>query len=59
VPLLNRGELVGVLCIERELPYRFHEEDKVSMVATHTLHFAAETRRRGDAEDSNSTHAAT
>jgi len=31
VPLLNRGELVGVLCIESELPYRFHEEDKVSI----------------------------
>jgi hypothetical protein len=28
VPLLNRGELVGVLCIESEMPYRFHEEDK-------------------------------
>jgi adenylate cyclase len=31
VPLLNRGELVGVLCIESELPYRFHEEDKTSI----------------------------
>jgi adenylate cyclase len=31
VPLLNRGELVGVLCIESELPYRFHEEDKASI----------------------------
>ena len=28
VPLLVRGELVGVLCIESEIPYRFHEEDK-------------------------------
>jgi hypothetical protein len=28
VPLLVRGELVGVLCLESELPYRFHEEDK-------------------------------
>ena len=28
VPLLVRGELVGVLCIESEVPYRFHEEDK-------------------------------
>jgi hypothetical protein len=31
VPLLNRGELVGVLCIESEQPYRFHEEDKQSI----------------------------
>ena len=28
VPLIVRGELVGVLCIESETPYRFHEEDK-------------------------------
>ncbi|HJU44897.1 MAG TPA: GAF domain-containing protein, partial [Vicinamibacterales bacterium] len=25
VPLLVRGELIGVLCIESETPYRFHE----------------------------------
>ena len=31
VPLLNRGELIGVLCIESELPYRFHEDDKRSI----------------------------
>ena len=31
VPLLVRGELVGVLCIESEAPYRFHEEDKTSI----------------------------
>ena len=31
VPLLVRGELVGVLCIESEDPYRFHEEDKTSI----------------------------
>jgi hypothetical protein len=31
VPLLNRGDLVGVLCVESELPYRFHEEDKTSI----------------------------
>jgi hypothetical protein len=31
VPLLVRGELVGVLCIESEVPYRFHEEDKTSI----------------------------
>jgi hypothetical protein len=28
VPLLARGELVGVLCLESEMPYRFHEDDK-------------------------------
>jgi adenylate cyclase len=31
VPLLVRGELIGVLCIESEAPYRFHEEDKASI----------------------------
>jgi GAF domain-containing protein len=31
VPLLVRGELVGVLCIESEMPYRFHEEDKTTI----------------------------
>jgi hypothetical protein len=31
VPLLVRGELVGVLCAESEVPYRFHEEDKASI----------------------------
>ena len=31
VPLLNRGDLIGVLCIESEMPYRFHEEDKASI----------------------------
>ena len=31
VPLLVRDELVGVLCIESELPYRFHEEDKTTI----------------------------
>ena len=28
VPLLVRGELVGVLCIESDTRYRFHEEDR-------------------------------
>lgn len=28
IPLLARGELVGVLCIETNCPYRFHEEDR-------------------------------
>ena len=31
IPLLVRGELVGVLCIESEVPYRFHEDDKTSI----------------------------
>ena len=31
VPLMVRGELVGVLCIESETPYRFHEEDKTAI----------------------------
>lgn len=31
VPLLNRGELIGVLCIESDQPYRFHEEDKAAI----------------------------
>ena len=31
VPLLVRGELVGVLCVESDKPYRFHEEDKASI----------------------------
>jgi len=31
VPLLVRDELVGVLCVESEVPYRFHEEDKASI----------------------------
>jgi hypothetical protein len=31
VPLLVRGDLVGVLCVESEVPYRFHEEDKTSI----------------------------
>jgi hypothetical protein len=31
VPLLVRGELVGVLCLESEVPYRFHEEDKAAV----------------------------
>ncbi len=31
VPLLVRGDLVGVVCIESEVPYRFHEDDKTSI----------------------------
>jgi hypothetical protein len=28
IPLLVRDELVGVLCIESDIPYRFHEQDR-------------------------------
>lgn len=28
IPLLVKDELIGVLCIESDTPYRFHEEDK-------------------------------
>ena len=31
IPLMVRGELVGVLCLESVVPYRFHEEDKASI----------------------------
>jgi hypothetical protein len=31
VPLLVRGELVGVLCLESETAYRFHEEDRAAI----------------------------
>jgi hypothetical protein len=31
VPLVVRGELVGVLCIESETPYRFHEDDRATV----------------------------
>ena len=31
MPLLVRGELAGVLCLESEQRYRFHEEDKASI----------------------------
>ena len=31
IPLLVRGELVGVLTLESDIPYRFHAEDKSSI----------------------------
>ena len=31
VPLVVGNELIGVLCIESETPYRFHEDDKVTI----------------------------
>jgi putative methionine-R-sulfoxide reductase with GAF domain len=37
VPLVVRGELIGVICIESETPYRFHEDDKttIEMLGSH------------------------
>ena len=53
VPLVVRGELIGVLCIESETPYRFHEEDKTTDRAARLIpgdcdpeHAAARRRRR-------------
>lgn len=31
IPLLVRDELLGVLCIESDQPYRFHEEDRANL----------------------------
>ncbi|HEX8029616.1 MAG TPA: GAF domain-containing protein [Vicinamibacterales bacterium] len=31
VPLVVRGELIGVLCIESQTAYRFHEEDRATI----------------------------
>ena len=31
VPLLVRGDLLGVLLIESDMPYRFHEQDRASI----------------------------
>jgi hypothetical protein len=31
IPLMVRGELIGVLTLESDVPYRFHEEDKASI----------------------------
>lgn len=31
IPLLVRDELLGVLCIESDEPYRFHEEDRANL----------------------------
>ena len=54
VPLVVRGDLVGVLCIESETPYRFHEEDKatIELLGSTPRHrdpeHAAAGERRGD-----------
>jgi len=56
VPLLVRGELVGVLCLESEVPYRFHEEDKASIellgsylaMAMQNMQLQEQTEDRGE-----------
>jgi hypothetical protein len=59
VPLLVRGELVGVLCLESELRYRFHEEDKASIellgnylaIAIQNMQLQEQASQPGAAED--------
>jgi uncharacterized protein YigA (DUF484 family) len=55
VPLVVRGELVGVICIESETPYRFHEEDKttVEMLGSH-LAVAIQNMQLRESEESMS-----
>ena len=57
VPLLVRNEQVGVLCIESEDPYRFHEEDKTSIeLLGNYLAIAiqnAQLQERAEAADEN------
>lgn len=54
VPLLVRGELVGVICIESETPYRFHEEDKntIELLGSY-LAVAIQNMQLKEAEKSN------
>ncbi len=52
VPLVVRGELVGVLCIESETPYRFHEEDKTTIeLLGSSLAIAIQNMQLKEAED--------
>lgn len=52
VPLMVRNELVGVLCIESETPYRFHEEDKSSIELLGSyLAIAIQNMQRREEED--------
>ena len=54
VPLLVRGELVGVICIESETPYRFHEEDKTTIELLGSyLAVAIQNMQLKEAEESN------
>ena len=52
VPLVVRGELIGVLCIESETAYRFHEDDKttIEMLGSH-LAIAIQNMQLRETED--------
>jgi hypothetical protein len=56
VPLVVRGELIGVLCIESETPYRFHEDDKttIEMLGSH-LAVAIQNMQLRETEDAMAT----
>jgi adenylate cyclase len=60
VPLVVRGELIGVLCIESETTYRFHEEDKntIEMLGA-SLAIAIQNMQLQEAADEPSPAAAT
>ena len=52
VPLVVRGELVGVLCIESETAFRFHEEDKNTIeLLGSSLAIAIQNMQLKEAED--------
>ena len=54
VPLLVRGELIGVICIESETPYRFHEEDKTTIELLGSyLAVAIQNMQLKEAEEAN------
>jgi len=60
VPLVVRGELIGVLCIESETPYRFHEEDKntIAMLGA-SLAIAIQNMQLKEASEEPAARAAT
>lgn len=52
VPLVAGGELIGVLCIESETAYRFHEEDKNTIqLLGASLAIAIQNMQRKEAEE--------
>lgn len=59
IPLLVRDELIGVLCIESTVPYRFHEEDRAYLemlggflaIAIQNALLLERTEPTGDAAD--------
>jgi GAF domain-containing protein len=55
-----RGELVGVLCIESESPYRFHEEDKqsIELLGSYLAIAIQNTQLREQSESASETAAA-